>query len=76
MKTLFRLDHYRDNFGTFAGIFDSLDAIPHTLVPFEGSDTSIPHTEVTEFTAPDHLDDWAAWENGDIVRTHYFEEIP
>jgi hypothetical protein len=76
MKTLFRLDHYHDNFGTFAGIFDSLEDIPHTLEPFEGSDTSIDHTEVTEFTAPDHLEDYNAWENGDIVKTHYFQPLP
>lgn len=75
MRTLLRLDHYRNNFGTYAGIYDSIDAIPHTLIPFEGNDTSVPHTQVTEFTAQDHLEDWDAWENGTILRTYYFEPI-
>lgn len=75
MKTFYRLDHYCNNFGTFAGIYEDITDIPYNLVPITGTDTSIYHTEMTVFTAPDHLSDWDAWENGDIICTHYFEGV-
>jgi hypothetical protein len=74
MKTLYRLDFYYRNNGNFMGFYDSLDDIPYNLVPFDGEQDTETCAQVTEFTCVDSLFGQDAWESGDIVANHYYQE--